>query len=289
MSALPVVTGMQAQAALRHEAARVVDLLRSVRRPAASALGAWTLAEVAMHLSQAYLIVPAMARGDLSPARELLPQHAGAHGESLVGDVWELADMTVLGVGADPERDPRVLADRIEERAATFLEEAASYRDDDRRPWLVEGVTLPMPTFVCHLLNETVVHGYDIARADGRRWTIGAAHAGLVLDGFVWTIVRTLGPRAMVDPEAAAGLKATYDLRTRGAGRYHLTFDDGELDIRAPGPGRVDCHIWADAEALLMVAWARQSQWEAIAKGKLLAWGRKPWLGPRFRTLLRNP
>ena len=45
----------------------------------------------------------------------------------------------------------------------------------------------------------------------------------------------------------------------------------------------------ADPAALLMVAWARQSQWHAIARGKLMAWGRKPWLGFRFRSLLRNP
>jgi hypothetical protein len=37
------------------------------------------------------------------------------------------------------------------------------------------------------------------------------------------------------------------------------------------------------------VAWSRQSQWSAIAKGKLLAWGRKPWLGPRFKGLIWNP
>jgi hypothetical protein len=41
----------------------------------------------------------------------------------------------------------------------------------------------------------------------------------------------------------------------------------------------VDCHTSADAAALLLVAWGRQSQSEAIARGKLLAWGRKPWLG----------
>ena len=73
VSGLPVVEGAQAQAALRAEVGRVVDLLRSVRTPAAPAVGAWSLAEVAMHLSQAFLIVPALARGDLSAVHELLP------------------------------------------------------------------------------------------------------------------------------------------------------------------------------------------------------------------------
>jgi hypothetical protein len=146
-----------------------------------------------------------------------------------------------------------------------------------------------MPVFTCHLLNEAVMHGRDIAKADGRHWPIKAHHARLVFDGFIWPVFGGLGSRAMVDQKAAAGVRAVYDIRIRGGGQYRLTFDDGELVIEPPSAGRVDCHISADAVAFLLVAWGRQSQWEAIAKGKLLAWGRKPWLGLRFRSLLRNP
>ncbi|MCA1696534.1 MAG: hypothetical protein LC749_18430 [Actinobacteria bacterium] len=59
--------------------------------------------------------------------------------------------------------------------------------------------------------------------------------------------------------------------------------------IVEPSSRRVDCHISADPVAFLLVVWNRQSQWTAIAKGKLMAWGRKPWLGPQFRPLMRNP
>ncbi|MGH3946139.1 MAG: hypothetical protein ACRDSI_14000, partial [Pseudonocardiaceae bacterium] len=62
-----------------------------------------------------------------------------------------------------------------------------------------------------------------------------------------------------------------------------------ELRVEEPSSRRVDCHISADPVAMLMVFWSRQSQWTAIAKGKLMAWGRKPWLGPQFRALMRNP
>jgi hypothetical protein len=36
--------------------------------------------------------------------------------------------------------------------------------------------------------------------------------------------------------------------------------------------------ISADPAALLLVLYKRRSQWPAIARGKLLAWGRRPWL-----------
>jgi hypothetical protein len=289
MPGLEMVDWAQAQAALKEEVARVVALLRTVQNPTAHAVGSWTLADVAMHLSQAFVIVPGLARGDISAAHELLPGLAGLHGESLIGDVWDLAETTTTGVSSDPERDVGVLADRIQSRAAAFFEEARAHTADERRPWLVEGTTMPMPVFTCHLLNEAVMHGRDIAKADGRHWPIQPHHAALVFDGFIWPIFEGLGPRAMVDQKAAAGVRAVYDIRVRGGGRYRFTFDDGALTIEPPTPGRVDCHLSADAVAFLLVAWGRQSQWEAIAKGKLLAWGRKPWLGPKLRSLLRNP
>lgn len=70
-----------------------------------------------MHLSQAWVAVPGLARRDLSPVYEVVPSLAGGAGDSLIRDMWDLADTTMLGVKSDPERDPAVLADRIESRA----------------------------------------------------------------------------------------------------------------------------------------------------------------------------
>ncbi len=66
-----------AREALCQEVARVVTLLRVVAHPEAPALGQWNLAEVAMHLSQAWSVVPGLARDDLSKAYEAVPNLAG--------------------------------------------------------------------------------------------------------------------------------------------------------------------------------------------------------------------
>ncbi len=263
-------------------------LLRSVRDPQAPAVGQWTLAEVAMHLSQAWMVVPGLARQDLSRVYEVLPSLAGVAGASLIRDMGELGDVTTLAVRADPERDPTVLADRIEARAEEYFGECAAATADELRPWLVEGVTVRLSTLTHHLLNETVMHGYDIARADGRTWRVEPAHAAMVLGRFIVPVLQGLDGRALVN-DKAAGVRVTYDIRIRGGDRFHFVFDDGALSIEEPSSHRVDCHISADPVAFLMVVWDRQSQWKAIAKGKLLAWGRKPWLGPRLRVLMRNP
>ncbi|MGH3752915.1 MAG: maleylpyruvate isomerase N-terminal domain-containing protein [Pseudonocardiaceae bacterium] len=267
----------------------MTTLLRSIHDPGPHAVGQWNLGEVAMHLSQAWIAVPGLARRDLSRVHEVVPSLAGVAGDSLIRDMWDLADTTTLAAKSDPERDPAVLADRIEARAEEYLSECGGADPDAPRPWLVHGATVRQSTLTYHLLSETVLHGYDIAHAAGRPWRIEPAHAAMVLARFNVPITHALGPRVFVNGEQAAGLQATYDVRIRGGDRFHFIFDDGELRIAEPSSRRVACHISADPVAFLMVFWRRQSQWTAIGKGKLLAWGRKPWLGPRLRTLMRNP
>jgi hypothetical protein len=279
----------QGQDALRDEVARVTTLLRSVHDSGPHAVGQWNLGEVAMHLSQAWTTVPGLAKRDLSGIHEVVPSVAGVAGDSLIRDMWDLADTTVLGVNSDPERDPAVLADRIEARAQEYFGECAGADPDVRRAWLVQGATVRLSTLTYHLLNETVMHGYDIAHAAGRPWRIEPAHAAMVLGRFIVPILQALDSRAMVNGAKAAGVRAGYDLRIRGGDRFHFLFDDGELHVVEPSSRKVDCHLSADPAAFLMVVWNRESQWMAIARGKLLAWGRKPWLGPQFRALIRNP
>ena len=277
------------QDALRVEVRRVTDLLRSIRDPGPPAVGRWNAGEAAMHLSQVWLVGPGLARRDLSRFFEVMPSLAGTAGEGLIQDIWELANVTTLGVRSDPERDPRVLADRIEARAEEYLSECAGADPNAPRPWMVEGVTVCSSTLTYYLLNEMVVHGTDIARAIRHPWRIEPTHAAMVLARFIVPIVQAHDPRVFVNSAKAAGVRATYDVRVRGGDSFYFVFDNGSLVIEEPSSRRVDCHISADPVALLMVIWARQSQWSAIAQGKLMAWGRKPWLGPQLRGLIRAP
>lgn len=278
-----------AQRGLHTAVGRVTSLLRTVRDPHTAAVGQWTVAGVAQHLSHAWTAVPGLARGDLSRVYDIVPDAAGRAGESLITELAELATFTTDAVKADDERDPAKLADRIEAAAAEYFAECDGLDADERRAWLVEGTTVSRTTLTCHLLNETLVHGWDIAHAEGRPWPIERADAVAVIEGFLMPTVRQLEPRALVDQVAAAGVRATYEIHIRGGQRWHFLFDDGELHIEDPARRPVDCHVSADPAAMLLVIWGRQSQWKAIAKGRLVAWGRKPWLGPRLRPLMTNP
>lgn len=287
-SAYPV-DWAEAKQALRAEVYRLTAMLRSIGGTDVPAVGDWDVGDVAMHISQGWIAIPGLARRDLSGVYEVLPERDRTAGESLITDVWDLSSLLGDLLDADPERDLRVLADRIEERAAAFFRHCAGRSGDERQPWVVEGTTVTLCTLTCHLLNEAVVHGGDIARAAGLGWPVEPDHAIMVIQGWFLPVLAALPPRAMVDQDRAAGVRATYDVRLRGGGHVYLVFDEGAVTLEEPGGRRVDCHVLADPVAMLNVMWGRQSQWKAIAKGQLLAWGRKPWLGPKLRVMMRNP
>ena len=77
----------QSQDALRDEVRRVTTLMRSIKDLGVPAVGQWTLAEVAMHLSQKWILAPGMARQDLSRFQALVPGIAGVAGDSLIQDM----------------------------------------------------------------------------------------------------------------------------------------------------------------------------------------------------------
>ena len=276
-SVVVAVDGPAARQALAESSPRLVDLVRSLRRPNARALGAWTSAEVAAHLAHAYEGLLRLAKGEQS---------------SFISEFWDLAEATQSWVRADPERDPGVLAARIEAAAAEFLALTAGGSLDRGCGWLGDGTTISLASLTCHLLNETLVHGHDLAQAEGRRWSIDPGHATLVLIGFIVPTFQRLDPRTFVDQGRGAGVRAVFDIRLRGRDRARMFFviDRGTLSVEAPSARhKVDCVVSADPSAFLLVAWGRQSQWGAAGRGRITAWGRRPWRAFELATLMRHP
>lgn len=280
----------QSQDALRDEIRRVTTLMRSITDPTIPAVGGWDIAEVAMHLSLNSMLVLGQTRQDVSRYKTVVPGTAEVAGNSVIPDMWDNADMNARGLKSDAERDLAVLADRIEQRAKEHLDECAGHSPDEPRQWTIAGTTVPLSALTCNLMNEAMMHGYDMARAAGRTWKIERAHAAMVIEQFFVPVMQTCDPQTFVNADKAAGLRATYQVHLRGGSRINWIFDNGSLTVEQPPSTRpVDCHISADPAAFFMVFWQRQNQWNAIAKGQLLAWGRKPWLGLKFRSLIRNP
>ncbi|ODR11620.1 hypothetical protein AWC26_20215 [Mycobacterium shimoidei] len=134
----------------------------------------------------------------------------------------------------------------------------------------------------CLLLGEQLVHGLDIARAAGRRWVISREDALLVIPA-----VLALTPKYL-RPSRTQNLRASFELRMSGGGRYRIAIDNGAGTVTTAGE-KADCVITADPVTFLLLGFDRVPQWPQILRGRLRAGGRKPWLAAKFATLLASP
>jgi uncharacterized protein (TIGR03083 family) len=133
------------------------------------------------------------------------------------------------------------------------------------------------------LLGELVVHGHDIAAVLRMPWPIDPAHVELIMRG-----VAPILP-GWVHPTGAAGHTGRYEIRLRGQGVHRYAFRDGRLWTNPDDGFRPDTVISADPATALLVLYRRRSQWPAILTGRLLAYGRRPWLALRFTSRFYHP
>jgi hypothetical protein len=277
MNAVPV-DHPGARAALAGLTPRTAALIAAVDPPDRRVTDLeWTLAETAAHVIVGVRAFTDSLQGEVGRWARHIPDSTRYRDR--------VAGLTSSSLAAEPCRDPAVLSRRLVEVVDAFLEVSAGRPADEPvpAPWYAPGATLPLGAATCLLLGEQVIHGWDMARTLGRPWPVTREHALLMV-----TVIATMMP-LVVDPEAARGVRAVFALHVRGGPAFVLRVEDGRAGIEALGSQRVDCHLSGDAVSLAMVGYGRISQWRAIARGGLLAWGRRPWLGVRMRGLFFNP
>jgi uncharacterized protein (TIGR03083 family) len=262
---LPVVDREMALMKLQSSSSRFVELLRRVEDPSRTAIGHWSTGEVAVHVSHVFQLYPDIAVGKGSPVEDHLR----------LGDSWDRL------LSEDETRDPGVAADRIERGAADFVEMARTAEWDKLVAWH-GGIEVPIYTLGCFLINECEIHGFDVSQAEGTPWKLAPDVARLVVDGHFPVLPY------YVNRDQARGLSAVYELRIRGGSTVYAKVDNGLLTIDLEPPRDVDCRISFDAADYLLVGYGRRSQWAAILRGNILAYGRKPWLGLRFAKLFHS-
>ncbi|MEU5642655.1 maleylpyruvate isomerase family mycothiol-dependent enzyme [Streptomyces milbemycinicus] len=254
--------------AIRATAGDIAVLLRGAPDTGAPVPGSrWSVGEVAAHLAQANELMADVAAGKSRP-----------YGDGTPGG---LAEANEVALAAFTERGAGPLAAMIVAQADAFLEAAA--RQSAARGELVSPMgPMSMDVLGSYLLTHMLGHGYDLARALGRPHMVSRARAELCLPFLMVAMDRVVSP-------AAAGHTARYALRLGGGARFGATFTDGAVAVDPRPPGRPDCTILMEPVAFLLVALGRLGPWGALARGRVLAWGRKPWLAPRFPTLFTPP
>jgi len=254
--------------ALRAVAPRTAAVIRAAGDAAARAPRlTWTVGETAAHLVNEFLDYAAYAQGSKKAAAGDRPARLNSAANA-------------VQLRADRDRDLHSLADRLAPAVEGFL----AVEPPAEPVTMSNGVAMSWATMSSALLGELLIHGLDIARASGQRWHIDRPAALRVIAG-----VMTMLPR-YVDPDRSARLDASFELRLRGGPRYLMKVAHGTATTGPSSPGdRPDCWISADPAAFLEVGFGRSGQWGQIARGKLVAGGRKPWLATTFASLITGP
>jgi uncharacterized protein (TIGR03083 family) len=275
-SPLGAVTIQEGLDALRQAADKTSGLLGSISdsRGNAPAPGlAWTVAETAAHLVALLRQSAAFASGarDGAAERAALPSSGGVGERLALGNARELDR---LG-----ERRIPVLRQLLESSVDEYATVIAGRRDGG----LVETLFGPEDpaTMTAALVGEQLVHGFDLARAVGRRWPIDPDAARLTLTGLVPVLPY------MVDAEAIRDVRARIEVRIVGGPRFTLVLDHGRAAVE-PADGRCDCWIQAQPVPYLLTGYGRVNRWLPLLRRQIRAGGRRPWIAARLASYLNS-
>ncbi|GAA4185936.1 maleylpyruvate isomerase family mycothiol-dependent enzyme [Streptosporangium oxazolinicum] len=260
---------------------RFTRLLTSVP-PRTMATRDWTVAETGAHVAAIAHLYTAIVRQDGTP--HPMPELAGPIASTTVDTV---ADVNDLALGSYPERDPAELARRLRADIGEILRATERLDPATPVPWL-GGAGVPLAGVLAHLVNETHLHGWDIARSGRVPWTIPPREAALFFDLFLVGMIRE-GYGRLMD---TAGPKRSGRIAVRFHSRYTtpatLVLRDGRVSVEERS-SRADVHLAFDPPTLNLVLFGRVSRPRAVLTGRVVAWGRRPWLLPPFLREVRLP
>src|SRR5947209_637822 len=283
MSAITTSHWASTRAALQETVPRFAALLHSVRDPDAPAVGTWNIAETAAHVREVSVLNSTWAAGGIPP-----PEFRQVYERAATVAVDQVNELNALSLASAPERDVHALAGVIEERIELMLYLTAGADGNEQVSWL-GGLKLPLTAVLGHTLSELLVHGGDIARAEGRAFPITATQATLIFEGFLFPLLTAANAAEFGGERSELMRPVCCEFRLRGCERVLLVADESRVLIEAPGTRPADVHIAADPAVMWLLMFNRMRPLGPALRGQLRVWGRRPWRLRRLMRLLQTP
>lgn len=230
----------------------------------------WTVGETAAHVTTAIDRWMAMVDG---PVTHIERGHEFAS---------YAAEINRREVEARGDADSKTRSEELLAAATRWLDVADT--TESLHPYGVAEAECSLGEATGVLLGELLIHGLDVARTLRAPWPITADQAIAITEGLLPMLP------LLYDGSAAGGRTFTIDVRLRGRSRgLGLRCDPERATISDGSPSNAAVHISANPVAWLLIGYGRRSQWWGAATGKVIAWGRKPWLAFRVGRLVVAP
>lgn len=278
---VPLAQWELARRALPETVERVIALA-AAHPPQTMVTADWTLADTIAHLVS-------LMRFDAMLVQELALETMLPDGTALVADtnVDTVADANARLLAHFTCRDVAASAVRLRRYTGELLAAAAARHPADQVPWL-GGSRLSIAGLVSHMINELVVHGWDIARATSTPWPMDPHLAGLFFDVFLLGVTRA-GYGALLEHGAPVRPgRIAVDFRSAYTEPAMLVLADGRVAVEPPDP-RADVRISFDPPTLNLMLFGRVGKARALLTGKVRLSGRRPWLLPAFERTMHLP
>lgn len=270
-----------ARTALQDTGARFTKLITTAD-PQAMATAHWTVGDTAAHVALIGAMNTWLTQGGRVP--NPVPAVTERFSET---NVDRVADLNVIALAGDPERDTRVLAERLDSEIAEILR--ATEDTDPATPigWLGDA-QVPLAGVLAHFANELAVHGLDIAKTAGVPWTIPSEDSARFFELFLVGMSRNGVGRLLETAAPPKDRRVAVEFRSRYTAPVTMVVDNGRVSIEAPGTGP-DMHVVFDPTTFVLMLFGRVGRVRAVATGKVRMWGRRPWLLPEFLRIVRFP
>jgi uncharacterized protein (TIGR03083 family) len=267
--------------ALAEVSHRFARMLRDCRTPDRLAVGKWSVAETAAHTAVVARLNAALIVDDPSPLGD--PELDRLSRESSFAEFGRLND-AILDHYSDRSTDAS--AQGLLDGVDLLLARAEDVDPHELRPWL-GGARLPAASHVAHQLNETMIHGLDIARALRVPWHIPTWHAALTFDVFLMHLLGGDSGRLMGSGGTPG--RIAIEFRSKHTTPVVLTRDNGRLSVDPPGGGQVDARVRFDPTTMMLTIFRRARLSHAVATGKVFVSGRRPWTAVNYLRGMRSP
>lgn len=202
-----------------------------------------------------------------------------------------VADFNDVVMQSFSERDVKVLAEQVRADIDKALSDSDGQDPEKAIPWL-GGSEVPLGGVLAHLLNELQIHGRDIADATKSPWAVEPTDAALFFELFVLGVT-SYGYGRLLEDKVPSGKpprqgRIAVEFRSKHTSPVAMVLHNGRVSVEEAGRD-IDVHLFFDPVTLNLMLFGRISRMRAGLTGKVVVWGRRPWLLPTFLRTVRLP